>query len=98
MYHCDRKIALEIEICLLIISKIADVGNPKTPPSLASANVGNGGYPSPPKACRRLKWMVPYMDFMLEIEKKKIVNCLASIPHRFNGLTQSVQLMLSKEN
>ena len=44
-----------------MLFKIAVVGNPKTPPPLASANGGNGGHPSsPPKACRRLKWMVPY--------------------------------------
>ena len=42
---------------------IADVGNPKTPPPLASANIGNGDPPSPPKTCRRLKWMVPKMIF-----------------------------------
>ena len=50
-----------MEICLLIISKTADVGNPKTPPPLASANIGIWGPPSPPKTCRRLKWMVPYV-------------------------------------
>ena len=31
------------------------------PPSLASANIGPWGHPSPPKTCRRLKWMVPYI-------------------------------------
>ena len=46
---------------LLILSKIADVGLSKTPTPLASANIGNGDPPSPPKTCRRLKWMVPYM-------------------------------------
>jgi hypothetical protein len=40
-------------------SKIADVGNSKTPAPLPSANIGNGDPPSPPKTCRRLKWMVP---------------------------------------
>ena len=43
----------------MIISKIADVGNPKTPTPLASATIGPWGHPSPPKTCRRLKWMVP---------------------------------------
>ena len=33
---------------------IADVGNPKTPAPLASATIGNGDPPSPPKTCRRL--------------------------------------------
>ena len=47
---------------ILIPSKIADVGNPKTPTPLASANIGNGDPPSPPKTCRRLKWMVPYVN------------------------------------
>ena len=44
----------------MILTYNVDVGIPKTPPPLASANIGNGGHPSPPKACRRLKWMVPY--------------------------------------
>ena len=43
------------------MSKIADVGIPEIPTPLALANVGNGGHPSPPKTCRRLKWMVPYL-------------------------------------
>ena len=38
---------LEIEFCLLLISKIADVGNPKTPPSIALANIGPWGPPPP---------------------------------------------------
>ena len=46
---------------ILIPSKIADVGNPKTPAPLASANIGNGDPPYPPKTCRRLKWMVPWL-------------------------------------
>ena len=50
----------------MIISKIADVGKPKTPTPLASANIGTWGHPSPPKTCRRLKWMVP-KAFCLEI-------------------------------
>ena len=41
------------------MSKLADVGMPETPTPLALANVGNGDTPSPPKTCRRLKWMVP---------------------------------------
>ena len=32
-----------------IITYNVDVGIPKTPPPLASANVGNGGHPSPPR-------------------------------------------------
>ena len=40
-------VALEIGICLLIMSKIADVGMPETPTPLASANVGNGDTPPP---------------------------------------------------
>ena len=41
----------------MLCKVFADVGNPKTPTPLASANVGNGDTP-PPKKCRRLKWMV----------------------------------------
>ena len=37
----------EIEICLLLISKIADVGIPETPSPLTSANVGNEDTPPP---------------------------------------------------
>ena len=46
-------------VSLYILSKIADVGLSKTPTPLASANIGNWDPPSPPKTCRRLKWMVP---------------------------------------
>jgi hypothetical protein len=40
-------VALEIGICLLIISQIADVGIPETPTPLALANIGNGDTPPP---------------------------------------------------
>ena len=44
--HPVHVVALEIGICLLIMSKIADVGIPKTPTTpIALANVGNGGHP-----------------------------------------------------
>ena len=55
------------------MSKIADVGIPETPAPLASANVGNGRHPFPPKTCRRLKWMVPYHEFC--VTTMKIVLC-----------------------
>ena len=38
---------IEIGICLLKMSKIADVVIPETPPPLALANVSNGDTPPP---------------------------------------------------
>ena len=60
----ENVVALEIGICLLIS---------ETPTPLASANVGNGDTPSPPKKWRRLKWMVPILNYSkidLSIVKK----------------------------
>ena len=42
-----HNVALEFGICLLIMSKIADVSMPETPTPLASANIGNGDTPPP---------------------------------------------------
>ena len=47
----------------VMMSKIAEVSILETPTPLASANVGNGDTPSPPKTCRRLKWMFPRYIF-----------------------------------
>ena len=45
----------------LIIAEIADVDILETPTPLKLASVSNGDTPPPPKKCRRLKWMVPYL-------------------------------------
>ena len=45
---------------ILIPSKIADVGNPKTPAPLASANIGNGDPPPPLRHADVLNgWSLP---------------------------------------
>ena len=62
----------------VILSKIADVGNSKTPTRLASANIGNGDPPYPPKTCRRLKWMVPTLVWCC-----KHVQCSCLITNKF---------------
>ena len=42
-----EKLFILTRICFPILSKIADVGNPKTPTPLASANIGNEDTPPP---------------------------------------------------
>ena len=53
-------------ICLLMISKIVDVGIPETPTPPSIGKHRQWGDPSPPKECRRLKWMVPKEIWIFE--------------------------------
>ena len=47
---------------------------PQNPSPLASANIGPWGHPSPPKTCRRLKWMVPFRKKFTEKYFMQILN------------------------
>jgi hypothetical protein len=48
MIEYDQGLHSNLSPDTYILSKIADVGNPKTPAPLASAKIGDGDSPSPP--------------------------------------------------
>ena len=85
----------------MIISKIADVGKLKTPTPLASANIGTWGHPSPPKTCRRLKWMVPLYIYSIQLFANPhnffiFINYNFQIPHFFLKRDVKIQMQFLK--